>query len=64
MSRHLSFTNDRGMIQANVTEDGKLLGSFILDPDDEEQEELAEELGVDMKYACYAYEAATGEKPC
>jgi hypothetical protein len=49
---------DTGALTATVLEDGKVLGTFKLFSNDEEEEKKAERLGVDMGYAQYAYQSA------
>ena len=49
---------DTGALTATVLEDDKVLGTFKLFSNDEEEEKKAERLGVDMRYAQYAYQSA------
>lgn len=48
--------------KAQVFCDGLLQGEFNLDPDNRTEIDKAENLGVDMLFACYVYEAQHGKK--
>ena len=64
MSNYLGFEKDgAGVVTAVVVNERKeVVGRFLLDKDNPLEVKKAELLGIDMGYACYAYEYKTASE--
>lgn len=54
--KSMGFKKEGEKIIAHVMDGEEVLGTFILDREDQTQIEKAESLGVDMNYAWYVYQ--------